>query len=137
MPDNNTDKIFKKKIEELSMIPLTMKWDKENSWKRLKLKRQQKAIIRLSYYAAAIIIIGLMISNVYLGKIKPLYNQSKSGQYSEMSEFQKRLKLKEIEDKMNRDYTRKISCYTCEDDYLITNNDNRPAKFRYFQTNYN
>ncbi len=134
MPDN-TDKIFREKIEELSMFPTAIKWNKQNSWKRLQEKRRRKTILRFSYYAAAIIIIGLVISNVYLGKIKPFINYNNDGQYTEMSELQKRQKLKEIEAKMSGHYTRNIFCFTCEDDYLITNTDKGPVKFRYFQTN--
>ena len=135
MPDNNTDKIFKKRIEELSGIPSSIKWNKNNSWKRLQGKRRRKSMIRFTYYAAAIIIIGLIISNVYLGKIKPLFNHNKDEQYTEISEFEKRQKLKEIEVKMTGEYTSTIICYNCDDIYIITNTYNRPAKFRYFQTN--
>ena len=135
MPDNNTNKLFKKKIEALSEIPSSIKWNKDNSWKKLQRKRRRKFMISFTYYAAAIIIIGLIISNVYLGKRKPLIEYNNDGQYTEMSEFQKRQKLKEIEDRMTGDKTRNIICFTCEDDYFISNTDKRPAKFRYFQSN--
>ena len=135
MPDNNADKIFKKKIEALSGIPASIKWNKDNSWKRLKVKRQRKSMISFTYYAAAIIIIGLIISNVYLGKTKSLIEYKNYGQYTEMTEFQKRQKLKEIEAKMSGEYTSVMFCYTCEDIDYIVNTYDRPVKFKYFLTN--
>ncbi len=137
MPDNNTDKIFKDKLEQLSGIPSSIKWNKDNSWKRLQAKRLKNTTIRFVYYAAAIIIIGLIINNAYTNKTIPAIKYNKVLHHTEMTEFQKRQKLKEIEDRMTGDIPRNMICFTCDDDYSITNTDYLPAKFEYFQTNYN
>ncbi len=134
MPDNGTDKVFKKKIEEISEIPSSIKWNKDSSWNRLQGKRRRKITTKITYWVAAIIIIGLVLNNIYLSKIKPIIKYNNE-QYTEMSEFQKRQKLREIEAKMSGEYINPVYCYTCEDMNIIFNTYNRPVTFKYFQTN--
>ena len=133
MLDNNIDKIFKQKIEEITQIPENICWEKESSWLRLKKKRKQKSLFRLYYYAAAILIFGFILGyalNNTFSKKEDIYVVEDAA-----SEYLKRQKLEEIEERMSGNYYSYKICSVCDDIYYQSVKIDRPVQFLYFEVN--
>jgi len=133
MPDNELDNIFKHKIGEIDKLPQHSLWEIENSWQRFRLKKKKKAIHRIYFYAAAILILGffaeqIIISEFYKGESSIEIENS-------MSEYQKRQKLAEIEAKMSGNYYSVKICSVCEDIFYQSIKADKPVQYRYFQIN--
>jgi uncharacterized membrane protein len=133
MPDNNIDKVFKQKIGEISQIPKNVCWEKESSWQRLKKKRKQKFYIKLYYSTAAIIILGLLLSQLINFQFSN--KEVKSIVDNSISEYEKRQKLAEIEERMSGNYYSIKICSVCDDIYYQSVKVDRPVKFLYFDVN--
>jgi len=133
MPDNKIDHIFKQKIEEISQLPENLLWDKENSWIRLKRKRRQKNLSKVYYYAAAVLIIGLLLGQIFNFNFKQ--KELKTSVENSFTESEKRQKLAEIEARMSGNYTSFKICYACDEIYYQVIKEDRPVQFRYFETN--
>jgi hypothetical protein len=135
MPDNKIDNIFKQKIEEITQLPENMAWDKENSWLRLKRKRKQKILSKVYYYAAAILIFGLLLGQLFNISFKQ--KELKTSVENSFTENEKRQKLNEIEARMSGNYISVKICYTCDYFYYQIVKEKRPVQFRYFENNLN
>jgi len=133
MPNNKIDNVFKEKIEQIESGKLLSDWNKDSSWERLQRKRRKKRNLKL-YYAAAILVFGFLLGSLYQNNFinKPKYT---SNDYeNSFVEYQKRQKLKEIETRMSGNYYSVKICFACDDIYYDVIKQDRPAKFKYFET---
>jgi len=133
MPDNKTDSLLKQKIEEITQLPQNLAWDKENSWQRFERKRKQKIRLKVYYYAAAILIFGFLLGQIF--SMDFTQKEVKNSVENSYTENENRQKLAEIEARMSGSYTSFKICYACDDIYYQVINEDRPVQFRYFETN--
>lgn len=133
MLNNEVDNIFKKKIEQLESYENFANWDKNSSWERLQRKKRHKYKFKL-YYAAAILIIGMLMFNLYQYNFDSVAKYNSPDYKDSFVEYEKRQKLKEIEARMSGDYYSIKICFACDNIYYEVIKQDRPVKFTYFET---
>lgn len=133
MPDKEVDYIYKDKMAELDHIKAMQVWNKESSWQRLVYKRRQRKFRRFYSYAAAILLIGFLIAQI----LSPfaLDKGKYAGEELNMTEYQKRQKLAEIEARMSGNYYSVKICSVCDNIHYQLIKEDRPVQYRYFQLN--
>jgi hypothetical protein len=102
--DNSIDMFLKSGLESVN-IDL----NKDKSWEKLSKKRTIQKVKHISFAAAAVFIIGFLLITPEI---------SHKNEKSKMSEFQKRQKLKEYENKISGTYIETLFCFNCSGEIL-------------------
>lgn len=106
--DNNIDTLFRTSVDK-SIID----FNKGAGWEKLENKRTKSQVRNLSYAIAASIILGVILT------IPFMLFQTEGNQ--NMSEFEKRQKLIEYENKISGTYIELLFCYDCSGEILKSN----------------
>ncbi len=113
MDKKNIDIILKVGIEKGSDVPSFLNWNKEKSWNILSQKRK-KRILLISIKYAAIFLIGISIFSIFYFVTYDSHQRSFQNDHIHLSEYEKRLKLLEIEEKLSGNYFQNIICENCD-----------------------
>jgi deoxycytidylate deaminase len=112
--ENSIDTYFKTKVD-----PVILEWDKNNAWEKLERKRTRNKIRYYSIPFAATIIVGLLLIIP-----KKTHKENDSG----MSDFDKRQKLREYENKISGTYVETLLCYDCSGEIMKSQIKQVPEK---------
>jgi hypothetical protein len=102
--DNNLDTLIRTSVDKI-----TLDFNKDSAWEKLERKRAKTKMGYFSLAFAALIILGLLL-------IIPFKQSRMDNQI--MSEFEKRQKLIEYENKISGTYIELLFCYDCSGDII-------------------